>query len=79
MSPDTGICTTLQKCRGDRPNIDHLTSNCHSVGIIASKESKLSGCEYFVSFNMHACSNGSNSLSFRRNGGGPYYTHYFVI
>ena len=31
--------------RGDRPNMDHLTSNRHNVGIIDSQESTFSGCE----------------------------------
>ena len=49
-------------CRGDWPKMDHLTSNCHSVVILAPKESILSGCELCSVLNMPACSNGSKSL-----------------
>ena len=44
VPPETASAAEL--CgRGDRLNMDHLTSNRHSVGIIDSQESKFSGCE----------------------------------
>ena len=64
------------RIRGTQGNTDHLVSNCRSGVSLGSQESKLSGCELFFVLNAPACSVGSNSLQFRRNGCGPYCPHF---
>ena len=53
----------MMVCRGDWPKIDHLTSYCHSVLILASQESIPFGCELCSVLNMPACLNGINYCS----------------